>query len=63
MEVTRLNAADLLSRIESLRRSMIEVANEKGFSSNESIEVSSELDNLLNQYEKTKDLDNLRARE
>lgn len=58
MEVTRLNPADLLNRIESLRRNMIEVANEKGFSSNESIEISRKLDNLLNQYEKTKGLDN-----
>ncbi len=58
MEVTRLNPADLLNRIEILRRSMIEVAIDKGFSSTESIEISRELDNLLNQYEKTKGLDN-----
>lgn len=58
MEVTRLNPADLLNRIETLRRNMIEVANNKGFSSNESIEISRELDNLLNQYEKIKALDN-----
>ena len=58
MEVTRLNPADLLNRIECLRRSMIEIATNKGFASNESIEVSRELDNLLNQYEKTKGLDN-----
>ncbi|GAA4071226.1 MAG TPA: aspartyl-phosphate phosphatase Spo0E family protein [Bacilli bacterium] len=52
-----MNVADLLNRIESLRRSMIEVAIDKGFSSNESIEISRELDNLLNQYEKVKSLD------
>ena len=50
MEVTRLNRTDLLDKIENLRCNMIEVANEKGFSSNESIEISRELDNLLNQY-------------
>lgn len=58
MEVSRLNVADLLNRIESLRRSMIEVAIDKGFSSSESIEISRELDSLLNQYEKVKSLDN-----
>lgn len=63
MEVTRLNPADLLNRIEILRRSMIEVAVDKGFSSTESIEISRELDNLLNQYEKTKGIDNYRARD
>ncbi len=58
MEVTRLNATDLLFRIENLRRSMIEVAIEKGFSSKESIEISQELDGLLNKYDKIKTLNN-----
>lgn len=54
MEVTRLDTSNLLSRIEHLRNSMIEVAIEKGFSSRESIAISRELDKLLNEYEQVR---------
>ncbi|MBU5595283.1 aspartyl-phosphate phosphatase Spo0E family protein [Amphibacillus sp. MSJ-3] len=53
-----MDLSDLLIKIEQLRRSMIEVAVDKGFSSNESIEISRELDDLLNKYEKIKELNN-----
>jgi len=49
-----LNEIELLKKIEQLRQSMIEVAIKKGLSSHESIEISRELDDLLNQYEKIK---------
>ncbi|WP_440895161.1 Spo0E family sporulation regulatory protein-aspartic acid phosphatase [Amphibacillus sp. Q70] len=51
-----MDVSNLLARIEHLRRSMIEVAIDKGLSSSESIEISRELDDLLNQYEKIKGL-------
>lgn len=40
----------LLSRIEVLRNKMTEVAWDKGFTSEESLHVSQELDELLNVY-------------
>ncbi|WP_256860537.1 aspartyl-phosphate phosphatase Spo0E family protein [Paraliobacillus ryukyuensis] len=45
---------NLLSKIEILRHKMIEIALIKGFTSQESINLSKELDELLNQYEKEK---------
>ncbi|CQR47854.1 Spo0E like sporulation regulatory protein [Paraliobacillus sp. PM-2] len=41
----------LLSQIELIRKSMVEIALSQGFTSKESIHLSQELDNLLNQYE------------
>ncbi|MFC4556931.1 Spo0E family sporulation regulatory protein-aspartic acid phosphatase [Virgibacillus kekensis] len=51
-----MNKADKLleKRIELLRNKMAEVALEKGFTSNESISISQELDKLLNLYEEIK---------
>ncbi|MBM7540408.1 aspartyl-phosphate phosphatase Spo0E family protein [Amphibacillus cookii] len=49
-----MDTSNLLSRIEHLRNSMIEVAIEKGFSSRESIAISRELDKLLNEYEQVR---------
>lgn len=46
-----MNKSDkLLDRIEFLRNKMTEVAFKKGFTSQESIIISQELDQLLNQY-------------
>ncbi|WP_309245720.1 aspartyl-phosphate phosphatase Spo0E family protein [Virgibacillus pantothenticus] len=45
---------DLLKRIEYLRQRMTEVALEKGFTNLEAIELSQELDQLLNLYETQK---------
>ncbi|GGM20086.1 hypothetical protein GCM10011351_02410 [Paraliobacillus quinghaiensis] len=45
----------LLIQIETLRKKMIEVTVEKGFTSQESIELSQQLDRLLNDYEKNRD--------
>lgn len=46
-------AADkLLKRIEFLRKQMTNIAMQEGFSSKESVEVSQELDKMLNQYNK-----------
>lgn len=42
---------NLLNRIEFLRQKMTEVALNKGFTDKESIEISQELDKLLNDYE------------
>ncbi|ALX47316.1 hypothetical protein AOX59_01100 [Lentibacillus amyloliquefaciens] len=48
-------AADkLLDRIEFLRNKMTEIAFDKGFTSNEAITTSQELDKLLNLYESMK---------
>ncbi|WP_017471728.1 aspartyl-phosphate phosphatase Spo0E family protein [Amphibacillus jilinensis] len=49
-----MDPSNLLTRIEHLRNSMIEIAIEKGFSSRESIAISRELDKLLNEYEQIK---------
>ncbi|WP_110943523.1 aspartyl-phosphate phosphatase Spo0E family protein [Virgibacillus senegalensis] len=48
------NSQVLLEKIEYLRNKMAKVALRKGFTSNESISLSQELDHLLNTYEKTK---------
>jgi stage 0 sporulation regulatory protein len=45
------NLERLLERIEFLRNQMTEVALTKGFTSEESIHLSQELDRLLNLYE------------
>lgn len=45
----------LLLRIESQRNKMTEVALDKGFTNEESIAISQELDQLLNVYEKLKE--------
>jgi hypothetical protein len=45
---------ELPVRIEFQRNKMIEVALDQGFTSSESIEISQELDRLLNLYEKLK---------
>ncbi|WP_461179810.1 Spo0E family sporulation regulatory protein-aspartic acid phosphatase [Virgibacillus ainsalahensis] len=42
---------DLLRQIEFLRDKMTQSAMKKGFTNFESIEISQELDRLLNQYE------------
>ncbi|WP_077325869.1 aspartyl-phosphate phosphatase Spo0E family protein [Virgibacillus siamensis] len=48
-------AADkLLNNIELLRKKMTDVALQEGFSSNESVEISQELDKLLNRYNEIK---------
>ncbi|MFD2762000.1 Spo0E family sporulation regulatory protein-aspartic acid phosphatase [Lentibacillus juripiscarius] len=47
-------AEKLLKRIECLRNEMTAVAMEKGFTSDESIMLSQELDKLLNFYESMK---------
>ncbi|UJL47781.1 aspartyl-phosphate phosphatase Spo0E family protein [Virgibacillus sp. NKC19-16] len=44
----------LLKRIEFLRQQMTEVATEKGFTHIDSIELSQELDLLLNHYDTMK---------
>ncbi|AUJ26852.1 MULTISPECIES: aspartyl-phosphate phosphatase Spo0E family protein [Virgibacillus] len=47
-----MNTTDeLLKRIEYLRYRMTEVALEKGFTNLEAIELSQELDKLLNKYD------------
>ncbi|MBO8155466.1 MAG: aspartyl-phosphate phosphatase Spo0E family protein [Bacillaceae bacterium] len=45
-------AYELLERIEYLRKYLIEVASQNGYTSDESIQVSQELDKLLNVYQK-----------
>ncbi|WP_188454565.1 aspartyl-phosphate phosphatase Spo0E family protein [Virgibacillus oceani] len=44
----------LLERIEFLRNKMTEIALDKGFTSAESINISQELDRLLNLYNNVK---------
>ncbi|MCP8616022.1 Spo0E family sporulation regulatory protein-aspartic acid phosphatase [Salirhabdus salicampi] len=41
----------LLIEIELLRRQLMEVATKKGFSNDESVQMSQELDQLLNRYQ------------
>lgn len=45
-------AKELLERIEYLRKYLIEVASLSGYTSEESVQVSEELDKLLNRYQK-----------
>ncbi|WP_112180697.1 MULTISPECIES: aspartyl-phosphate phosphatase Spo0E family protein [Paraliobacillus] len=45
----------LLTQIEMLRKRMIEIAILEGFTSEESLLLSRELDRLLNQYEESKE--------
>lgn len=47
----------LLNEIEFLRDKMIKTTLEKGFTCNESIAISQELDQLINTYHKTKEKD------
>lgn len=42
----------LLNQINTRRKEMIDVANEKGMNHKESIRLSAELDRLLNEYQK-----------
>lgn len=42
---------ELLARIEYLRRKMIKVASQNGFTNKESVAISQELDNLLTKYQ------------
>lgn len=44
----------LMNRIEELRKEMTEVALRKGMTSEESLSISQELDDLLNEYEEFK---------
>ena len=47
----------LLKKVELTREKMIQVALEKGVSHKETIELSKELDRLLNEYETEEKLD------
>ena len=49
-----MTSAQLINRIEELRKEMTDVALKKGINSAESISLSQELDALLNEYEKFK---------
>ncbi|MBP1968270.1 stage 0 sporulation regulatory protein [Virgibacillus natechei] len=53
----------LLKQIEFLRQQMTSVALEKGFTDIESIEISQELDRLLNIYETMKDNETMKCNE
>ncbi|MFD1849214.1 aspartyl-phosphate phosphatase Spo0E family protein [Oceanobacillus bengalensis] len=46
---------NILIEIEILRKKMTETAGVKGLTDKESIEISQELDRLLNEFEKTKE--------
>ncbi|QHE54252.1 Spo0E family sporulation regulatory protein-aspartic acid phosphatase [Pontibacillus sp. HMF3514] len=46
-----ISTQHLIQRIESLRKRMIKTATVQGFTSHESLEISQELDRLLNMYE------------
>lgn len=46
-----ISTQQLIERIESLRKRMIQTATVQGFTSRESLEISQELDRLLNLYE------------
>ena len=41
----------LMRKIEILRREMTEIALKKGFTDNEAIKISQELDSILNEYD------------
>lgn len=43
----------LMIEVEELRKQMAQIAVEKGFSSDESVEASQKLDELLNKIQKT----------
>lgn len=47
-------ANELLNNIEHLRKKMTDTAMQKGLSSNESVEISQELDKMINQYNEIK---------
>ncbi|GAE91826.1 hypothetical protein JCM21714_785 [Gracilibacillus boraciitolerans JCM 21714] len=49
-----LYSASLITKIEELRKKMTVVALEKGITSKESLHISQELDELLNDYEQYK---------
>ncbi|WP_377344741.1 Spo0E family sporulation regulatory protein-aspartic acid phosphatase [Pontibacillus salicampi] len=51
MANTIMTSHQLAERIESLRNRMIKVATVKGFTSEESLAISRELDYLLNKYD------------
>ncbi|QGH34358.1 Spo0E family sporulation regulatory protein-aspartic acid phosphatase [Gracilibacillus salitolerans] len=46
-----LHPLNLISKIEELRKEMTDVALKKGITSKESLHISQELDELLNDYE------------
>jgi len=46
-----ISTQQLIQRIETLRKRMITTATVQGFTSHESLEISQELDRLLNLYE------------
>ncbi|WP_163579572.1 aspartyl-phosphate phosphatase Spo0E family protein [Gracilibacillus saliphilus] len=49
---------NLISKIEELRKEMTDVALKKGITSKESLHISQELDELLNDYEHYKQTQN-----
>lgn len=49
-----MTSTQLINKIEELRREMTDVALKKGINSAESISLSQELDELLNEFEKFK---------
>lgn len=49
-----MTTQQLIKRIELLRKRMINVATVKGLTSPESLQISQELDHLLNKYENEK---------
>lgn len=53
-----LYPVNLISKIEQLRKEMTDVALKKGITSKESLHISQELDELLNDYEHYKKMQN-----
>ncbi|WP_208589412.1 aspartyl-phosphate phosphatase Spo0E family protein [Gracilibacillus suaedae] len=53
-----LYPVNLISKIEELRKEMTDVALKKGITSKESLHISQELDELLNDYEHYKQKQN-----
>ncbi|WP_238378732.1 aspartyl-phosphate phosphatase Spo0E family protein [Halalkalibacillus sediminis] len=49
--MTPKNKETLQQQIEAVRKQMILIATEKGYTSQESVEVSQKLDDLLNEYQ------------
>ncbi|PKR78458.1 hypothetical protein CEY16_01490 [Halalkalibacillus sediminis] len=49
--LTPKNKETLQQQIEAVRKQMILIATEKGYTSQESVEVSQKLDDLLNEYQ------------
>jgi len=53
-EIIMLNKQTTLKQIENLRHRLAETAYDKGFTNSETIEVSQQLDHLLNRYSNIK---------